>query len=366
MAKFVRMMFYSILSIFGGLLGYKIAEYLQGIYKELQGSPLNFWSFVLVGMLVGVAVAPLASNLFLRIIDSVILGMKKVSLQEIIMGSIGLIFGLLVSTLMNLALGSIPFEKISVIGELIKPFLYLVVTIFWGYLGIFFATRMMFIQSFGQLFNSGSGSGSRSTFNWNRNIKILDTSAIVDGRILDISKSGFLQGTLVVPQFVLNELQQIADSADSLKRNRGRRGLDVLHNLQKDPGIQIPDKDFDEMGVDGKLIKLAQEMNAQLVTTDFNLNKVAQLQGLKVLNINELANAVKQVLLPGEQIEVSIIKEGKESSQGVAYLEDGTMIVVEDGKRSIGEKVQIEVTSVIQTVAGKMIFGRQKRDHHRR
>lgn len=365
MEKFVRVMFYSILSIFGGLLGYQIGKYLQQVYKELQESPLNLWSFVIVGVLVGIAVAPLASSLFMRLIDRVILGMKKVSLQEIIMGSIGLVFGLLVSTLINLALGFIPFERIEVVGEFIKPFLYLVVTIFWGYLGIFFATRMVFIQSFGQLFNRGGGNGSnKRTFSWNKNVKILDTSAIVDGRINDICHAGFLEGALIVPRFVLNELQQIADSADSLKRNRGRRGLDILHNLQKDPGIQITDKDYDDVGVDGKLIKLAQEMNGQLVTTDFNLNKVAQLQGLKVLNINELANAVKQVVLPGELLTVNIIKEGKEAGQGIAYLDDGTMIVVEDGKKHIGDNVPIEVTSVIQTVAGKMIFGRRKKSGH--
>ncbi len=362
MAKFVRVMFYSILSIFGGLLGYQIGKHLQNTYKELAESPLNLWALVIVGVLVGIAVAPLTSMLFLRLVDYVILGMKKVSLQEIILGSIGLVFGLLTSTLINLALSFIPFERIEVVGEFIKPFLYLVVTIFWGYLGIFFATRMVFIQSFGQLFNKPGAGGSRSTFNWSRNIKVLDTSAIVDGRIVDISKAGFLEGTLLVPRFVLNELQQIADSADALKRNRGRRGLDILHNLRNDPGIQISDKDYDEVGVDGKLIKLSQETNGVLVTTDFNLNKVASVQGVRVLNINELANAVKQVVLPGENLEVSILKEGKEAGQGVAYLDDGTMIVVEDGRRHIGEKARIEVTSVIQTVAGKMIFGRIRKD----
>lgn len=361
LAKFVRVMFYSILSIFGGLLGYQIGKHLQSVYKELQDSPLNLWSLVVVGVLVGIAVAPLASMLFLKLVDYVILGMKKVSLQEIILGSIGLVFGLLTSTLINLALGFIPFERIEVVGEFIKPFLYLVVTIFWGYLGIFFATRMVFIQSVGQLFNKSGN--IKTPFNWSRNVKVLDTSAIVDGRISDICKAGFLEGTLVVPRFVLNELQQIADSADALKRNRGRRGLDVLHTIKNDPGIQISDKDYDEVGVDGKLIMLSQEMNAQLITTDFNLNKVASVQGIKVLNINELANAVKQVVLPGEILEVLILKEGKESGQGVAYLDDGTMIVVEDGRRHIGERAEIEVTSVIQTVAGKMIFGRTRKPH---
>lgn len=360
MAKFIRAMFYSILSIFGGLIGYQIAEYIQKIYKELGDSPLNFWSFVVVGVLVGIAIAPIVSSLFMRVVDNVILGMKKISLQETILGSIGLIFGLLISTLINLALNFIPFESIQILGSFIKPFLFLIVTIFWCYLGVFFATRMVFVQSLGQLF--GNPGSVKAPFAWgDKNMKILDTSVIVDGRIYDITRTGFVEGTLILPRFVLNELQQIADSSDNLKRNRGRRGLDVLHNLRKEPGIQIVDKDYPDVGVDAKLVKLAQELGGHLVTTDYNLNKVAQLQGIKVLNVNELANAVKQVLLPGEYIEATIVKDGKEAGQGVAYLDDGTMIVVEDGRRSMNEKIEIEVTSVIQTVAGKMIFGKKRR-----
>lgn len=363
MSKFIRFMFSAILAVFGGLLGYQIGGHLQQVYKELQASPINLWSFVVVGILAGIASAPLASTLFMKLIDSVIISMRRISLQEMILGSIGLIFGLIIATLINLALGFIPFERVEIIGEFIKPFLYLMVVIFWSYLGIFFATRMVFVQNFGKLL---SGSGEKISFLSSKNPKILDTSAIVDGRIYEICKAGFIEGPIVVPRFVLNELQQIADSADVLKRNRGRRGLDVLHNLRNNPGIEINDKDYDSKGVDAKLIKLAQELNGSLITTDYNLNKVAQLQGLKVLNINELANALKPVVLPGETLEVYIIREGKESGQGVGYLDDGTMIVVEDGKRFIGEKIIVEVTSVIQTVAGKMIFGRRKKGAPRR
>ena len=195
--------------------------------------------------------------------------------------------------------------------------------------------------------------------------KILDTSAIIDGRIFDITDSGFVDGTLIVPQFVLNELQQIADSDDPLRGNRGRRGLDVLRKLQKNPDVdvQISDLDFpDHSDVDAKLIELSKRLSGQLVTNDFNLNKVAQLRGIPVLNINELANALKPVVLPGETMAVCLIKEGKEAGQAVAYLDDGTMVVVDNSGHLIGETIDVVVTSVLQTTAGKMIFGKQQEE----
>jgi uncharacterized protein YacL len=191
--------------------------------------------------------------------------------------------------------------------------------------------------------------------------KVLDTSVIIDGRIADICETGFLDGTLVAPQFVLRELQQVADSSDSLKRNRGRRGLDVLQRIQKmaNVQVQIMETDFPEIReVDLKLIELAKRLSGKIVTNDFNLNKVAQLQGVAVLNINELANSLKPVVLPGEVLRVFVLKEGKESGQGVAYLDDGTMVVVDQGKRAIGRTIEVTVTSVLQTTAGKMIFCR--------
>jgi uncharacterized protein YacL len=194
-----------------------------------------------------------------------------------------------------------------------------------------------------------------------RSYKILDTSVIIDGRILDICSASFIEGSLLVPRFILKELQLVADSADSIKRQRGRRGLDVLDNLQKSKqvNIVITELDFpDVMDVDSKLVELAKHMNAKIVTNDFNLNKVAQLQGISVLNINELANALKPVVLPGETIRAFILKEGKEKDQGVAYLDDGTMVVVDNSRRMIGQTVDVTVTSVLQTTVGKMIFGR--------
>ena len=191
--------------------------------------------------------------------------------------------------------------------------------------------------------------------------KILDTSVIIDGRIADVCETGFIDGTLVVPQFVLKELQMVADSSDAMKRNRGRRGLDILQRIQKMAGVTvtISDADFPNVReVDLKLIELAQTLQGKIVTNDFNLNKVAQLRGVAVLNVNELANSLKPVVLPGEIMKVFILKEGKEYSQGVAYLDDGTMVVVDNARRMIGKTIEIVVTSVLQTTAGKMIFGR--------
>jgi uncharacterized protein YacL len=194
-----------------------------------------------------------------------------------------------------------------------------------------------------------------------RRFRILDTSVIIDGRVADICETGFMDGTIVIPQFVLKELQLVADSSDSGKRNRGRRGLDILQKIQKMAGVEvmISDVDFPEVReVDLKLIELAKVLEGKIVTNDFNLNKVAQLRGVEVLNINELANSLKPVVLPGEQMKVFILKEGKEHSQGVAYLDDGTMVVVDNARRMIGKTIDIVVTSVLQTTAGKMIFGR--------
>jgi uncharacterized protein YacL len=195
--------------------------------------------------------------------------------------------------------------------------------------------------------------------------KILDTSVIIDGRIVDLCETGFLEGTLIIPQFVLRELQQIADSPDPLKRNRGKRGFDVLQRVQRIPGtkVRVEDQDFPHIReVDRKLIELGKSLGGKVVTNDYNLNKVAELSGVPVLNVNELANALKPVVLPGEVVHVHVVKEGKESGQGVAYLDDGTMVVIDHGKRFIGQPVTATVTSVLQTTAGRMIFARLKDD----
>ncbi len=196
---------------------------------------------------------------------------------------------------------------------------------------------------------------------------LLDTSTIIDGRIADISQTGFIFGTLVVPRFVLNELQRIADSADTMRRNRGRRGLEILNRLQKDATVPIEIIDADIEGiadVDGKLVKMARNLHCPIITNDFNLNRVAELQGVKVLNINELANAIKPVLLPGEDIHIKIMQDGKELGQGVGYLDDGTMIVVENGRQYMNLTIEVTVTRVLQTVAGRMIFAHPKQNNN--
>ena len=207
--------------------------------------------------------------------------------------------------------------------------------------------------AFGGLF--GGDNGTKNSF------KILDTSVIIDGRIADIAETGFIEGPIVIPQFVLRELQFVADSADGTKRNRGRRGLDILQRIQKMPNltVRIVEDDFPNVSeVDMKLIELAKVYNCKIMTNDFNLNKVAQVRGVEVLNINELANTLKPLVLPGEVMRVFILKEGKEASQGIAYLDDGTMVVVDNARKLISKTIDVTVTSVLQTTAGKMIFGR--------
>lgn len=277
--------------------------------------------------------------------------LKQVSLKRLIGAAAGSVLGILGALMISLILKwSVPEATGTV------RFLQLFILMLMGYVGLIVgATKgdMLNLAALGGLFG-GEKSGRQS-------FKILDTSVIIDGRIADIAETGFLDGTLVVPQFVLRELQLVADSADSMKRNRGRRGLDVLQRIQKmvSLNVQILEDDFPNIReVDLKLIELGKVYDCKIVTNDFNLNKVAQLHGVHVLNINELANALKPIVLPGEVMRVFILKEGKEYNQGVAYLDDGTMVVVDNAKRLISKTIDISVTSVLQTTAGKMIFGR--------
>jgi uncharacterized protein YacL len=284
------------------------------------------------------------------------------SIPELLTGASGVLFGLLVS---GLLLFSLPVGKLPELpGTLLA--LSVVITTTGMVVKIFWVKREELYSFFGlqaERFEPVSlkehRGGNRPAY------KLLDTSAVIDGRIADICRTGFLEGNLIVPGFVLAELQKIADSSDSLKRNRGRRGLDILNKMQKEPNISIRiyDKDFEELtDVDIKIVRLAKLMDARVITNDFNLNKVAELYGVPVLNINELANAIKPVALPGEEVLVHVIKDGKEHGQGIAYLEDGTMIVVDGGRRYIGEEIHVTVTSVLQTAAGRMIFAKPKEE----
>ncbi|HEY6969744.1 MAG TPA: PIN domain-containing protein [Candidatus Angelobacter sp.] len=276
--------------------------------------------------------------------------LRIVSLKRLIGAVIGSIFGILGAYLFSLVIRN------SIVHASTQRFLQLLVMLLMSYVGLIVGANkgdLLNLAALGGIF--GAEKQGRKSF------KILDTSVIIDGRIADIAETGFLDGILVIPQFVLRELQLVADSADSLKRNRGRRGLDVLQRVQKivTVNVQIVEDDFPTIReVDLKLIELAKVYEGKIITNDFNLNKVAQLQGVEVLNINELANALKPIVLPGETMRVFILKEGKEYNQGVAYLDDGTMVVVDNARKLIGKNVDIAVTSVLQTTAGKMIFGK--------
>lgn len=293
--------------------------------------------------------------------------LQKMSANDIVMGTVGLIAGLIIAFLISQIYVGIKVPYLDVILNVIT---YIIL----GYLGIVIATKKG-KDIRGSLLNwrlSGSGTGKGGKTKSDATPKILDTSVIIDGRIADIMKTGFIEGQIVIPEFVLVELRHIADSSDALKRNRGRRGLDILNKIQNEYGVEIynstREKSLDEIPeVDVKLLKLAQIMNGKVVTNDFNLNKVAGIKGVDVLNINELANTLKPVVLPGEEMILSLVKEGKENNQAVAYLDDGTMIVVEDGKRFIGQTIKVIVTSVLQTSAGRMIFAKPAgsgRGHH--
>src|ERR1044071_2524874 len=276
--------------------------------------------------------------------------LKRATLKRLIGAAVGSIMGIIGATLISHLLTATVFDEHSL--SFIKLFVLFLMT----YVGLVVGANkgdLLNLSALGGVF--GGETRPKKAY------KILDTSVIIDGRIADICETGFLDGILIIPQFVLRELQLVADSADSLKRNRGRRGLDILQRIQKMAGItvQFVENDYPAIReVDMKLIELAREFDAKIVTNDFNLNKVAQLRGVEVLNINELANALKPVYLPGETMKVFILKEGKEFNQGIAYLDDGTMVVVDNARKMIGKTVESSVTSVLQTTAGKMIFGR--------
>ncbi len=305
---------------------------------ELQPLGLDRWPAAAVGILIGLAVILFEVRL------------RRVSLKRLIGAVIGSILGICGAYLFSLVIRN------SIVPGPTQSFLQLFVMLLMAYVGLIVGAGkgdLLNLAALGGLFG-GEKQGKRT-------YKILDTSVIIDGRIADIAETGFLDGIIVIPQFVLRELQLVADSADSMKRNRGRRGLDILQRIQKIATltVQIVEDDFPAVReVDLKLIELAKVYEGKIVTNDFNLNKVAQLQGVAVLNINELANSLKPIVLPGEIMKVFILKEGKEYNQGVAYLDDGTMVVVDNARKMIGKNVDISVTSVLQTTAGKMIFGK--------
>jgi uncharacterized protein YacL len=356
MQKTVGMMFSFVFIIFGGLCGYSIALYTEGFYHSLSqvGRITNFLSFILLGILVGLTLAPLFTRLALRAVDSFALSLQRLSVQEVLMGSAGLLFGLIIAFFVNLALRQIDFSSIPAVGGYVGPFLIVLSTIFLALVGAFFGTRLVFIHSFAELLESGAGQR-----NWGDQRFVADTSVIIDGRLSEIVDTGFVSGTLVISRFVLDEVQAKADAPRESDRLRGKRALDLLDGLRQKMTVKVEQRPYPDLKtVDAKLVKLAQDLRCPLLTNDVNLQKVAVLQNVKVLNINALAKAVKPIYLPGEPIDIQIARPGKESGQGVGFLDDGTMVVVDGARKKLGKTVTCEVTSLVQTASGRMIFAR--------
>ncbi|MGL5354773.1 MAG: PIN/TRAM domain-containing protein [Clostridium sp.] len=361
-----------IFTVIGLVLGYIVSYAILKIptVKEVSflstavGQVLSTIFMMLIFGIILFLISPYIYKAISNLIEYAEKNIQKLSATEILYAAVGIIVAVVIISLI-----AYPIKKISqlfgedlgaAIGSIIVLLLNLVAAIIGA--DVFMKKKDDISSLLGNI-KRGQSKDKKNKGSLKTIAKILDTSVIIDGRIFDICKTGFVEGPLVIPSFVLDELRHISDSSDSLKRNRGRRGLDILNKIQKELEIetQIWEGDFPEIAeVDSKLLKLAQVLKGKVVTNDFNLNKVAEFQGVPVLNINELANAIKPVVLPGEEMKVLVVKDGKEPTQGVAYLDDGTMIVVEDGRRFMGSPLDVIVTSVLQTAAGRMIFAKVK------
>jgi len=357
-----------IFSVIGIIIGYFISEILITIpqianlaYLSTDISEVIF--IIIISFIFGLIlyiISPVIYKGISNLIEYIEKSMQKMSITEIIYGTVGAVISLILMTFIA--------EPISSIHKQIGPILLILLNVLAAVIGAEIMIKkkdditVLLVNIKKPVIKDKKGKDSAKDVVVGIP-KILDTSVIIDGRIFDICETGFVEGPLVIPNFVLDELRHISDSSDSLKRNRGRRGLDILNKIQKELAIetQIVDDDFPKIAeVDAKLLKLAQKIQGKVITNDYNLNKVAEFQGVPVLNINELSNAIKPVVLPGEEMRIDIVKDGKEASQGVAYLEDGTMIVVEGGRKYIGQTTDVIVTSVLQTAAGRMIFAKPK------
>lgn len=356
-------------------VGTEILKMEMGIVRITMGSLIC----ILLGAVLGGLIGFLASPYFIRCLKRfsawVEQQLGKMPIHDVIAGAIGLAIGLIIANLLGYS-----FAKIPIVGDYIP----VIFSIVFAYLGITITIKKRqeltglfdfvprFMKDFAKMkeMRAGASQAPAETAKAvapkaeDKAYKLLDTSVIIDGRIADICDTGFIEGTLLIPVFVLEELQHIADSSDVLKRTRGRRGLDILQRIRQSTKVkvEITNVDFDDIAeVDSKLVRLGQQVGGKIITNDYNLNKVAQLRGVEVLNINELSNAVKPVVIPGETMHVTIVKAGKEPGQGVAYLDDGTMIVVENGYHHMNESITVEVTSALQTAAGRMIFAKPAR-----
>jgi uncharacterized protein YacL len=355
-SRFIGFIIFVIIGIF---LGEPLGSFINEVW---QSSPLSTIIYQIITAavmgIIGFVIAPWIS---IKPVNAIRKQLSKLSAHSLFYGLIGLIFGLITAALLAYPISLLP----SPFGSII-PF---IAVLLFGYLGIvLFVSREKDLQKVFRSFskNTADMEDKADTTGLQDTRRILvDTSAIIDGRIADIAKTGFIPGRLLIPRFVLNELQYVSDSADNLRRQRGRRGMEILAELQKETMIPVTITDIDVEGVrevDERLVVLARQLSCPILTNDYNLNRVAELQGVTVLNINELANAVKAILLPGETLDMKIIQEGKEYGQGVGYMEDGTMVVVEDGHKYIGKTISITVTKVLQTAAGRMIFAKPEND----
>ncbi len=347
-----RLIGMAVLAIVGAYSGAEINKFYDGAFYGVL--------FAAVGALVGLILTPYLTTRPMRALRSLL---GRIAAETLFAALTGLVSGLIIAALLAFPLSLLP----NIFGD-VAPFLG---ALLFSYLGVsIFVMRQGDIMGMLTAIRAGeSTDASEGGSNWAKMKRtiLLDTSVIIDGRIADIASTGFLPGTLLIPRFVLNELQYVADSPDGLRRQRGRRGMEVLSNLQKDPNVMVRISDIDVDGireVDSKLVVLGRQLKCPVLTNDYNLNKVAELQGVTVLNINELANAVKSVVLPGELLRINVIQEGKERDQGVGYMEDGTMVVVENGREVIGEYTDVSVTKVLQTAAGRMIFARIGESYH--
>ena len=370
-----KKLFRGIFTIFGAVLGYAafalFAEYSKGSVETMDLTEAETISMgVLFAIIFGILfyrIAPALGKTGNKMATNIGKDLQSVSANDLLAGVVGMIIGLVIAFLLT-----------KIYQDIVSPAIYVTLTIcsyvLLGFLGAVVGSKKgseLIVRSIAQKATlTQKQQEEENDYAYNAKDrkkakvpKILDTSVIIDGRILEIIKTGFMEGPIVIPEFVLVELRHIADSSDALKRTRGRRGLDILNKIQEDYGIEIYNSDSEKAlkeipEVDVKLLKLAQIMKGKVVTNDFNLNKVAAIKEVPVLNINELANALKPMVIPGERMTVTLIKQGKDPSQAVAYLDDGTMIVVENGRKQIGNTVDILVTSVLQTAAGRMIFGK--------
>ena len=367
-----KKIFRGILTLVGLLLGAAMSELmLRSSYfvhnDYTNNSFIKVISYIILSLIFGIIffiISPFCYRALKKLIDSIEKSIGRLSGSEIIFGAAGAFIGLIIATIIVLPITSLLNGLSQTIGSIIAPIIYLVANLVAVIIGVDISVkRKDEIITFFQNFKKTTSKEKKTKTTKGKLSKVLDTSVIIDGRIFDLCKTGFIEGTLVIPSFVLDELRHVSDCSDSLKRIRGRRGLDILNKIQKelDMEVEIWEGDFPEINeVDSKLLKLAQKLGGKVLTNDYNLNKVADVQGVPVLNINELANAIKPVVLPGEEMTITIVKDGKESGQGVAYLDDGTMIVVEGGKKYMGETIVVDVTSVLQTAAGRMIFAKKK------